>query len=1639
MIQLVELTNRFGRWLADHLWQMSVELAILAAVVLGVVWLLRVRSAAVRHAFWGLVLAKPVAMFLVASPVSLYWFLRPRAVVPPPARRAVARAAPRRVQPAVRPVRPMAVRRAVRPPARPPAPAPAWWERIDEYGMLATVWGFVVAALALRLVVGWAYVTFLRQTARLQRAGPLVEAVEAAGRALGMRRRARVAVCEASHGPVLAGVFRPVILLPRSVVEGMSPRQVRLIIAHEMGHVCRWDNLVLLVQRLAEALLFFHPVVWLVGWAMRRDAETACDDAVLRAFGASAEYADSLTRVAELRSGLTRRLLVNTFAAAESNLSRRVRRILRGRAGRSTFALTVLSVAALVVVGLVGLPTAAEPKAPPAVPAKKGSKAMLAKLTLKGNGHRQDSFSLVVQAVGRVLGRRVSYERVLALSSNGFAPAYRPRESCTAWWGMYDRDRSMDLVGRAVGLRFRRLPKPPAGLDLPQGRTHAAGHIREAMAAGEVVITDGGWKVFGPWGFNPWCWWGVITEAKADGTIRGAALNGRRDNPVEWPYTYWAVSRCEPTLTDHEADVQMLLRAVARVRGDNQPFLPGNTVFGLAAMDLWAAQLEEVPFCPGCKDESLGCLMETARPTYEDSRRVAAVLRKRAEAFGPKARLHVEAAAARYERIRELLAPAFTGKGGEHYTAIVNHRAKQREHAKVVRAAKAELAAVGDALARALAAEGVDVPAPTAGREVETAAAAPEPAPKRRPGTQWKGLQAERGWITRMGGMIGAAKHLELPATPSWIYGGSGHAFALNIHELICPSGPTAWPTEHVNRLAANVGLKCEMLTTPKNAPDAAEKLKQMWTRGTAALDAGRPCMAWWLDHGEWYVVNGYDANGNFLYDDFGHKTGRKHHAKLADNGTDFAAMLILDRTTPASDAKVFTDAVRFALDHGEGKHSREIWYTGLAAYEAWIAALTSEEALKNKDIGFGHAYNAQCWAECRRHAVAFCQEAGKRLGTAKTRAGFDAAVRHYQTVSKQLNLVAKTFPFDVADRKAMDERIADPARRKKAVDALAAARAAELAGLKALAEVAVALGAEGIDPKTVGATAVAVPAATAPGQILLKGPVVAFNNLIGRLGGHGVVGGEDGREEYVQCPVFVSLHTVQMRAAGWDVDYDTVAAVSGYSALFAYDPKTLSPKYHHLMIGMDGRIAEATGFGYEWVDFIGAEDAWRIVKESVNAGKSVKAMDWEGILFAGYQDAKDPADRKVFAMADGPSTSARWLAWKQFGEWADRVTKWKDARLGRHTRRVRKASAKATALGVIRNLVEWSVTPPDHVTKRLPRAKHGLAGIAAYADDVADAKGKPPAYFKETAWTGCHAINPQWTARNSTAVFLKRTAAAKVLNARANAHVLAAAEAYHAAYLAWGRFYEQLGHHAPKNAWADANRRAAGGAAAREWLRREHAALAELRAALVACGAATAEQMERRAVPEKSLPGFRPASPKSGARSAAPLTPGTIQPPLQADRCIVFRCSKGTGKLRWKIRGQMLEAKSLRIWPGGAAFQTARLLDDANGFAIEADTLTVDAAAMIELTGPPAGEMELEVNGKTSRVSLPDLRVRAHEIRIDTKGHVLHVTGVKGDVEMAIEELVVPFLENLPRVAPPDDGNSPPGFRALPPARDKK
>ncbi len=174
----------------------------------------------------------------------------------------------------------------------------------------------------------------LRRQSRLLEDSPIVETCRRLAAALGVSRRVGVAICDRIAAPILVGVFRPLILLPATALTGWDPQQLEMVLLHELAHVRRFDNLVNLVQRIVESLLFFHPLVWVVSSWVRREREHCCDELVVARTRQPRAYAEMLVDLSEraTRNALRRPPLAGSRAAssmAERPLVARIRRILK--------------------------------------------------------------------------------------------------------------------------------------------------------------------------------------------------------------------------------------------------------------------------------------------------------------------------------------------------------------------------------------------------------------------------------------------------------------------------------------------------------------------------------------------------------------------------------------------------------------------------------------------------------------------------------------------------------------------------------------------------------------------------------------------------------------------------------------------------------------------------------------------------------------------------------------------------------------------------------------------------------------------------------------------------------------------------------------------------------------------------------------------------------------------------------------------------------------------------------------------------------------------------------------------------------------------------------------------------------------
>lgn len=155
---------------------------------------------------------------------------------------------------------------------------------VPQVQIVAAIWALGTAALLVRWFLQWRAVHSMLTSAPQ----------------LSINLAVPVHVTSGELAPGVFGVFRPVVILPRVVSKELNPAQMEALLAHEMCHVRRHDNLTAAIHKCVEAIFWFHPLVWWVGANLLREREAACDEAVVEEGYERVVYAESILNVCRL-------------------------------------------------------------------------------------------------------------------------------------------------------------------------------------------------------------------------------------------------------------------------------------------------------------------------------------------------------------------------------------------------------------------------------------------------------------------------------------------------------------------------------------------------------------------------------------------------------------------------------------------------------------------------------------------------------------------------------------------------------------------------------------------------------------------------------------------------------------------------------------------------------------------------------------------------------------------------------------------------------------------------------------------------------------------------------------------------------------------------------------------------------------------------------------------------------------------------------------------------------------------------------------------------------------------------------------------------------------------------------------------
>ncbi len=291
----------------------------------------------------------------------------------------------------------------------------ALWPSTVTISEVAAAW------LALALVVIWTggFVAIVAFRLRLSRQLWDVALTSRRVELLDMTVPARlqVGLADGLLEPGVIGWLNPVLLLPADIERHLSRPEIEAIVAHELCHVRRFDNLTATIHMVAEAIFWFHPVVWWLGARLVDERERACDEHVLRSVGTPIPYAQGIVNVCKRYVASP---LASVSGVGSANVRQRIEAILANRIGEATgpWQKVMLSAIVLCVVivplaaGALGAPPAPDVASP------------------VGAGAAATGYALVLDRADGQLGPALRPAAAAGAARQGCADGVRPGEMC---------------------------------------------------------------------------------------------------------------------------------------------------------------------------------------------------------------------------------------------------------------------------------------------------------------------------------------------------------------------------------------------------------------------------------------------------------------------------------------------------------------------------------------------------------------------------------------------------------------------------------------------------------------------------------------------------------------------------------------------------------------------------------------------------------------------------------------------------------------------------------------------------------------------------------------------------------------------------------------------------------------------------------------------------------------------------------------------------------------------------------------------------------------------------------------------------------------------------------------------------------
>ncbi|WP_406825597.1 M56 family metallopeptidase [Pedobacter sp. KACC 23697] len=159
---------------------------------------------------------------------------------------------------------------------------------------IVLVWFLIICGKSIQLMVGLNGVYHLRNHKTYAAGKKWDEKLNELAKKLGLSQQVKLMQSGIAQVPMVAGHFKPLILIPLGLLNGLSNAEVEAILSHELAHIKRKDYLVNILQSFIEIVFFFNPAVLWVSQLIKTEREHCCDDLAIACVNDRKNYVQAL-------------------------------------------------------------------------------------------------------------------------------------------------------------------------------------------------------------------------------------------------------------------------------------------------------------------------------------------------------------------------------------------------------------------------------------------------------------------------------------------------------------------------------------------------------------------------------------------------------------------------------------------------------------------------------------------------------------------------------------------------------------------------------------------------------------------------------------------------------------------------------------------------------------------------------------------------------------------------------------------------------------------------------------------------------------------------------------------------------------------------------------------------------------------------------------------------------------------------------------------------------------------------------------------------------------------------------------------------------------------------------------------------